>query len=212
MAEFPITLEYPWFSSTTTITGPCCGEGVGVGVGLGEGVGAGVGVGVGVGLGEGVGVGLGEGVGVGLGTGVGVGLGAGVGVGEGLGAGLGDGLGEGTGVGVGVGLGAALLLPPHPATTSRVEKTEMRASALKPGAKVIRIVTSKRTNLEVTESSTLLASGLHLFALGKLRNRGIKRISQRKPLGRPHVEQERRACYAAAVFEQAIQPKISEEP
>ena len=162
-----------------------------MGVGLGEGVGAGVGVGVGVGLGEGVGVGLGEGVGVGLG--------AGGGVGEGLGAGLGDGLGEGTGVGVG--LGAALLLPPHPATTSRAEKNEMRASALKPGAKVIRIVTSKRTNLEGTESSTLLASGLHLFALGKLRNRGIKRISPQKPLSPPPCRQERRACYAAGVFQ-----------
>jgi len=62
-----------------------------------------------------------------------------------LGAGLGDGLGEGTGVGVG--LGAALLLPPHPATTSRVENTEMRASALNAGAKVIRIVTSKKDKL-----------------------------------------------------------------
>src|SRR5262249_20029502 len=131
MAEFPITLEYPWFSSTTTITGPCWAVGVGVGVGLG--------VGVGVGLGAGVGVG--SGVGVGLGEGVGVGLGAGVGVGEGFGAGLGEGLGEGTGVGVG--LGAALLLPPHPATTSKVEKTEIRASALKRLAKVKRIVTSK---------------------------------------------------------------------
>src|SRR5215831_18699958 len=123
MAEFPITLEYPWFSSTTTTTGPCCAEGVGVGVGDG----------VGVGLGEGVG----DGVGVGLGAGVGVGLGDGAGVGDGLGTGLGDGLGEGAGVGVG--LGAALLLPPHPATTSKVDKTEIKASALKPGDKVIHI-------------------------------------------------------------------------
>src|SRR5215472_13491880 len=208
MAEFPITLEYPWFSSTTTTTGPCCAVGVGVGVGLGVGVGVGLGEGAGVGVG--VGVGLGKGVGVGLGAGVGVGLGAGGGVGEGLGAGLGDGLGEGTGVGVG--LGAPLLLPPHPAHTSRVEKTEMRANALKPGAKVIRIVTSNKTKLEGTESSTLLASGLHLFAPGKLRNRGVKRIAPAKAPGLAPCRQEQRACYAAAVFKQVIQPKISEEP
>jgi hypothetical protein len=105
-------------------------------VGLGVGVGVGLGEGIGVGLGLGVGVGLGDGLGVGLGAGVGVGLGDGAGVGDGLGAGLGDGLGEGTGVGAG--WGAALLAPPHPATTSRVEKTETRASALKPVAKVMR--------------------------------------------------------------------------
>ena len=42
MAEVPITLEYPWFSSTTRTTGPCCGvAGAGDGVGVGVGVGAG---------------------------------------------------------------------------------------------------------------------------------------------------------------------------
>jgi len=166
MAEFPITLEYPWFSSTTTTTGPCCAVGVGVGVGLGVGVG--------------VGVGLGKGVGVGPGAGVGVGLGAGVGVGEGLGAGLGDGLGEGTGVGVG--LGAALLLPPHPATTSRVEKTEMRASALKAGAKVIRIRNlQKRQTWKVRSHLLCLHRAYTYLPRESFVTVGLRRFPQRKP-------------------------------
>ena len=126
MAELPITLEYPWFSSTTTITGPCCAPGVGVGDGDG--------VGVGVGDGEGVGVGLGFGVGDGEGGGVGLGDGFGAGVGEGLGAGFGD------GVGVGVAFDATVLLaPPQPASISRAQRTVTKAGILNPPVKLERM-------------------------------------------------------------------------
>src|SRR5258707_1392830 len=41
IAELPITLEYAWFSSTTSTTGPCAGGGVGGGGGGGGGGGVG---------------------------------------------------------------------------------------------------------------------------------------------------------------------------
>src|SRR5215813_5295072 len=143
MAELPITLEKPWFSSTTTSTFPRCGP---------PGVGVGVGVGTGVGLGPGVGVGLGPGVGDGLGVAPGV--------------------GEAEGLPGEVGFAASVFLPPlpQPAASIAAAATTLRTNAFVKLTLNLLFMITLQARLEVRKAPTLLASGAPLFAVGKLRN------------------------------------------
>jgi hypothetical protein len=65
---------------------------------------------------------------------------------------------------------SVFLLPlPQPAASITAATMAHKTGAFKLTLNVLFMVTSK-AKLEVMEASTLLASGMHLFAVGKLRN------------------------------------------